>query len=156
MDTTRFPSLPRALALCAALMLAAAVTACSEDDPVSGTREFGTYALVRVNDQALPFSITTVEGNVVVQSALLTLTQASSGNPSYVATVSGTRAGTQGVILSDAGRYTVSGSTLTFSSTTVPGLVYPASRSGNTVTVTVPGIAVGAAGTISLRFERNQ
>ncbi len=137
----------------AALLVATVVLACS-DDPSSPRSEFGTYGLVRVNDQALPFSITTAEGNMVVQGATLTLAAAPSGNPSYSASVGGTDDGVQGILLVDVGRYTLSGSTLTFSSSAVPGLVYPGTRASDAVIVSVPGAAIGAAGTITMRFER--
>jgi hypothetical protein len=136
-----------------ALLVAATLLACG-DDSSSPRSEFGTYALVRVNGQALPFSITTTEGNMVVQGATLTLAPAPSGSPSYSASVAGTEDGVQGILLVDVGRYGSSGGTLTFTSSAVPGLVYPGTRASNSVTVNVPGAAIGATGTITMRFEK--
>lgn len=150
-------SVRRSTRLAAAALLLGSImgtAACSDRDPVTVIREFGTYALVRMNNQTLPYTIQTSAGTMVVQSASLTLAESSTGTLTYAATVNGTKDGVQGVLLSDAGTYAVSGTTLTFSSSAVPGLIYPGSRSGDMVTVSVPGLAVGASGTISLAFEK--
>ena len=151
---TRSLWIHRTRSLAAAALILGGAAGCSDDDPVGVIREFGTYSLVRMNNQPLPYTITTSEGTMIVQGASLALAQTSTGTLTYSATVNGTRDGVQGVLLSDAGTYTVSGSSLTFASSTVAGLVYPGARSGNTVTVSVPGVAVGASGTITLAFEK--
>ena len=143
---------PRALLRALTLsVLAAALVACS-DDPSSSRSPFGTYTLVRVNDQPLPFAITTAEGNMVVQSASLTLSPGLADNPTYSASISGTDDGVAGVLLVDLGQYAVTGSTITF--TSASGLVYPGTLASDVVTVSVPGAALETSGTITMRFER--
>jgi hypothetical protein len=139
----------------AALLLVAGMgpLACS-DDPSGPSREFGTYTLVRVNNQTLPFAITTASGNMVVQTGSLVLSDAPSGNPLYSATVNGTDDGVAGIILVDGGQYTINGTTLTFTSSLAQGVVYPGTATGNAVTITIPGAVIGAAGTLVLRLEK--
>src|SRR5688500_18189694 len=120
MPIMRFPRGHRSATLCAIALFSVGtigVAGCSDDDPASPAREFGTYTRVRANAQSLPFATTTLAGNMVVQSATLLLTPATSGNPTYAASVQGTANGVQGTLLTDAGTYAVSGGTLTFTST---------------------------------------
>jgi hypothetical protein len=157
MPIMRFPRGQRSATLCAIALFSVGgigIAGCSDDDPASPAREFGTYALARVNDQSLPFTATTEVGTMVVQSATLTLTAAASGNPTYTATVQGTANGAPGTLLTDAGTYVASGGTLTFTSTVAPGVVYPGVVAGNVVTITVPGLVLQTTGTFSLRFEK--
>jgi hypothetical protein len=123
------------------------------DDSTSIQDEAGTYALVSVNGQPLPFSLTTLLGPVVVQNASLQIGSASSAS-AYAATISGLLGGQPGTLFSDAGTYSRSGSTLTFSSTTSAGLVLVGTASGNSVIITIPGAAVGAAGNLALDFRK--
>ena len=149
--------LPSACGRVVAFLLAVAlpVSGCSED-PTSGNRpEFGAYTLLQVNNQNLPFALTTNEGDLVVQAASLTLAASPSDGPStYAATVNGTKNGEFMVLLTDGGTYTRTGATITFSSLLVPGLTYPGAVSGNVVTVTIPGVTIGTTGSFALRFQK--
>ena len=144
---------PRRLAVALLMMLALTAGACS-DDPTGNDREFGAYTLISVNNQNLPFAVTTTEGNLVVEAANLTLASAATGNPTYAATVNGTDDGEFRMLLTDGGTYTRTGTTVTFASLLVPGLTYPGVVSGNTVTITIPGLTIGATGTFALRFQK--
>ena len=136
--------------------LAILAAGCSSDKSTSpGGAEAGTYTLTSVNGQPLPFSLTSSTLNqVVIKSATVTLTP---GSPStYQATVSGSINGSPTTTLvSDAGTYTVSGSTLSFSSTAFLLLSYGGSFTGNTLTVNIPGQALGASGTLVLGLSKS-
>jgi hypothetical protein len=138
-------------------VLAVVAASCSSNDstsPVSG--EAGTYTLTTVDGQAPPFSLTSTTLNqVVIQSATITLTP---GNPSstYTASVSGTINGSPTTtLISDTGTYTVSGATLSFSSTTFLLLTYGGSFTNNTLTVSLPGQAFGGTGTLVLGLSKS-
>ena len=146
-------SATRSMSACL-VALALLSTGCSSDPTSGSPSELGAYTLMQVNTQNLPFALTTTEGNVVVEAATLTLASTNSGNPTYAATVNGRKNGEFMMLLTDGGSYTRTGSTLTFSSLLVPGLSYPGNVSGNVVTVTIPGLAFGAAGTFNLRFQK--
>src|SRR5689334_20467690 len=137
--------------------LAVLAASCSSDHTTSpGTAVAGTYSLTTVNGQGLPFTLpSNTLGQVVIQSATITLTP---GTPSstYQATVSGTVNGSPTTqLISDAGTYTLSGASLTFSSTSIPLLSYGGSFSNNTLTVNVPGQAFGGSGTIVLGLTKS-
>ena len=114
--------------------------------------EVGTYTLVTVNGQALPYTVNNTSlGTAVIQSATLNLSA-----PAYTATVNGTvNGGATQRILADGGTYSRTGSTLTFSSTSAPGLVYAGAFSGSTLTVSIPGVAVGTTGTLQLGMQKS-
>jgi hypothetical protein len=132
---------------------------CSDDDPPTGTtttNEYGRYTLAGVNNQSLPYTVSSsIAGTMVVRSATLDLTASASGNPTYVANIAGTLNGQSQTILSDMGTYARSGGTLTFSSTTIPGATYVGSvGTGNALAVNVPGLAFGTSGTLVLAFTK--
>ncbi|HKO16302.1 MAG TPA: hypothetical protein VJU87_08685 [Gemmatimonadaceae bacterium] len=145
----------RTAALGAALLCMAA--ACHGDSTAPPASEGGTYTLVSVNGQALPASISnTAVGTVVIQSATLDLVPGSSSS-TYTAVVTGTEGGSQAsqAIISDAGTYVRSGSTITFTSSVASGLAYAGSLNGTSLAVGVPGQAIGASGTLSLVLHRS-
>lgn len=149
MITRRMTSFVAALAVLAA--------GCSSNDSTSpGTVAAGTYTLTTVNGQGLPFSLTsTTLGQVVIQSARISLTP---GSPSstYQATVSGTVNGSPTTtLISDAGTYTVSGASLSFSSTSVPLFSFDGSFTSNSLTVSLPGQAFGGSGTLVLGLSKS-
>jgi hypothetical protein len=132
---------------------------CGDDSTSPNTAEFGHYTLVRVNGQALPFTLTnTPLGTVVVQSGSIDLAAgtAASGNKStYVAGVAGSRPGQpSGQLLTDNGTYVLTGTTLTFSSALLVGAQYVGAISDDALTVTVPGTLFGTTGTIVLQLQR--
>jgi len=153
-QTRRMTSIRRTLFV---LALAAFADSCSSNDSTSpGTAAAGTYTLTTVNGQALPFSLTSSTLNqVVIQSATITLTP---GSPSstYTATVSGTINGSPTTtLITDTGTYTVSGATLSFSSTSFLLLTYGGSFTNNTLTVSLPGQALGGSGTLILGLSKS-
>jgi hypothetical protein len=150
-------SRPFALLLLAALTSFAA--ACGDDNKAtSPTNEFGSYTLRTVNGQSLPFTLTgTSRGTVVVQSGsinLSTATSTSSGKPVYLAGVSGTANGQAQQLVTDNGTYTLTGTSVTFSSSVIPTVQYAGVISGNTLTLTLPGLLFGTSGTIVLAMQR--
>lgn len=148
----RYLAADAVLAVAAAISLLAAASCSGTTEPVP---EFGQYTLVRVNGQSLPVTLTTAEGTIVVQGATLRLVAAAgSESPTYTASVSGTRTNQQETLLADEGRYTRSGNTLSFASTAIPGIGYVGTLSDNTLTITVPGAAVGASGSLVLVFDK--
>jgi len=146
-------SIPRTMFVAALAVLAAS---CSSDHSTSPGAVAGTYTLTTVNGQGLPFHLASATlGQVVIQSATITLTP---GSPSsaYQATVSGTVNGSPTTtLISDTGTYTLSGASLTFSSTSIPLLSFGGSFSNNTLTVSVPGQAIGASGTLVLGLSKS-
>ena len=144
----------RGTLLVTALVVLAA--SCSSEKSTSPSAVAGTYTLATVNGQGLPFNLTsTTLGQVVIQSATFTLTP---GSPSstYQATVSGTVHGSPTTtLISDAGTYSVSGTSLTFSSTSIPLFSFGGSFSNNSLTVNVPGQAFGGSGTIVLGLTKS-
>ena len=151
-------SRPRPFALLLLATFTSFVAACGSDETTSPTNEFGHYTLVSVNGQAVPFTLTgTPRGTVVVQSGSMDLsgpTTTSAGKSVYVATLSGTAAGQSQQLVADAGTYTVSGTTITFTSALPVVGTYTGVMNGNALTVSVPGLALGIAGTITLVVQR--
>jgi len=145
-----------------ALMLLVAFTSlaagCGSDDTTSPTNEFGHYTLLTVNGQNLPFTLTgTSRGTVVIQSASMDLsaaTSASSGKPVYLAGVSGTANGQAQQLLADNGTYTLTGTSVTFTSAIVPTVQYAGVVNGKQLTLTLPGLLFGTTGTIALVLQR--
>lgn len=145
----------RTAAVMAFAALLAASSSCGSDSTSPSSTEFGTYSLVTVNGQPLPFTMNnTAFGTVVIQSATIDLIS-QAGTPAYSATVNGTENGgaTQAVI-TDAGTFTSSGSALTFYSSLAAPLSYAGTLNGNALTVTIPASAVGATGTLVLGLQR--
>ena len=140
-----------------AATLAVLAAGCSSNDSTSpNTAGAGTYTLTTVNGQALPFSLTSTTLNqVVIQSATITLTP---GNPSstYTATISGSINGSPTTqLISDTGTYTVTGATLSFSSSSFLLLSYGGSFTSNSLTVNLPGQAFGGSGTLVLGLTKS-
>lgn len=153
-EANHMTSIQRTLVVATLAVLAAGCS--SNDSTAPGSAEGGTYTLTTVNGQPLPFSLTSATLNqVVIQSASITLTP---GSPlsTYQATVSGSINGSPTTtIVSDAGTYTVSGGTLSFSSTTFLLLSYAGSFTSNAMTVNLPGQALGASSTLVLGLSKS-
>jgi hypothetical protein len=153
--TTRSRLRPSALPLVTLLAFAAA---CGGDKATSPTNEFGRYTLATVNGNPLPFTLTgTARGTIIIQSATMDLsaaTSASSGKPVYLAGVSGTANGQAQQLVGDNGTYTLTGTSVTFTSSILPTVQYAGVISGNTLTLTVPGLLFGTSGTIVLVLQR--
>jgi hypothetical protein len=138
-----------------ALVLAAVVAtlaACGSDKKtVTGPTDVsGTYMLSSVDGDALPFTVPNNSTNaIVVQSATVTL----GSDNSYVLSGTGTSdGGDPQQVVADAGTYALSGSTVTFTSSAHPGLIYTGtvtSGAGSTsvLQVAVPGAFAGSTNT---------
>jgi hypothetical protein len=117
--------------------------------------ESGKYSLVSINGEPVPFTIpNTQAGTVVVQSGSVTLTPGTAGDSAYVATVLGTRNGEAGAVLEDVGTYSRSGSSVTFTSTALQGIVYPGTLVNDQLTITVAGELIGTTGTFALELRK--
>ncbi len=138
----------RALAACA---IAALTASCSSATDVQDHSEVGGYGLFTVNGQSLPVTLTSASlGPVIVEDGTLQL--GATGTDTYTATIDGSVKGSaSGPFLSDVGTYDRSGSTLTFHSSAAP-FSYSGTYDHNTgrITVSLPGLAIGVAGTIEL------
>jgi hypothetical protein len=137
-------------------ILLLALAGCGGSDTTAPTTEAGTYNVVGVNGQNVPFTLTgTLKGTVVIQGGSIVLTlNGSSGQ--YAASVTGTANG-QGPqqLVADAGTYVKTGGTLTFSSVLAPGVQYVASLTGSDLSVALPGALFGTASTITILLRRS-
>lgn len=130
----------RLLALSVGVALAT-LAACGSDT-TNGTGPMdvsGTYNLATIDGASLPDTIPgTGDSVVVVTDGLASLYPASS----YAISVGGTENGHLEFV-SDAGLYSVSGSTITFISSSFPGASYTGVATSSGITATVPGQIVG-------------
>jgi len=142
-----------AVALCAAV---ATLAACGSDT-TNGTGPMdvsGTYALTTVNGSDLPFTIpNTPEHTIVITSATATL----GADNSYTISGQGTEdGGDPEEVVADAGTYSVSGSTITFTSSTFGGASYTAAATSISFSATVPGAFAGSGDpSFALVFEKS-
>jgi ABC-type oligopeptide transport system substrate-binding subunit len=149
----RFAKPLLALVLGAAL---ATLAACGSDT-TNGTGPMdvsGNYSLTMVNSSTLPYTIPhTPEHTIVISSATGTL----GADHSYSINATGTEDGGDPVqVVADAGTYTVSGSTVTFTSSTFGGGSYTAAAASGTLTAVVPGAFAGSTDvTFSLIFTKS-
>lgn len=130
-----------AIAVAAAL---ATLAACGSDS-TNGTGPMdvsGSYSLTTINGSALPFTVPgTPEHTIIITSATGTL----GADHSYTIVGMGTEdGGDQSEVVADAGTYSISGSTVTFTSATFSGASYTAAATSSTLTATVPGVFAGS------------
>ena len=126
-----------------AVAFVAALAACGSDNNTGTgpTNVSGTYTLTTVDGQALPQEFANSEHHVVVNSATLVM----GSDHSYSVDATGSVDGTDGNhVIADAGTYSVSGSTVTFTSTTFGGAHYTAASTSTTLSATVPGAFVNS------------
>ncbi|HEV7704956.1 MAG TPA: hypothetical protein VGO46_11725 [Gemmatimonadaceae bacterium] len=122
-----------ALAMCASIAL---VVACGSDAPTAPQDVSGTYVLRTVDGIALPVTVPNPrEHAIVVNSVTATLNE----NHTYAVAGTGTEDGDASTVITDAGTFTQSGSTIHFTSTIFDGATYSAKSKTDTVTVTLPG-----------------
>lgn len=142
-----------------ALAFAAAVAtlaACGSDNNngTGPTDVTGTYSVSTIDGNSLPYTVpNNPDHTIVVQSGTVTL----GSDHSYTIGGSGTSdGGATQQVLADAGTYSVSGSTVTFTSTTHSGGIYTATATSSTLTVAAPGAFVGSTNTsFSVVFNKN-
>lgn len=122
-----------ALAMFASIAM---VIACGSDAPTAPQDVSGTYVLRTVDGVALPVTVPNPrEHAIVVNSVTATLNE----NHTYAVAGTGTEDGDASTVITDAGTFTQSGSTIHFTSTIFGGATYSAKSKTDTVTVTLPG-----------------
>ena len=138
------------------LMAAVALAGCGSDSTTSVQSEVGTYNVVSVNGQSVPYTMTgTSRGTVVISSGTITLAHALT-SLQYTASVTGTAAGVgPQTLIADAGTYAVSGATITFTSSLGVGVQYVGSENGNDISVALPGTLFGTTGTITILVRKS-
>jgi hypothetical protein len=130
-----------------ALAFALAIAGCGSSTDVTSGGGLGditgTYTLRRLDSKLLPFTFSNGADTVVVEIATFNLNH--DGMYSVLAT--GSVGSQRGTVFADDGDYSLSQSTLTFTSNTVGGLAYSANATPGTFTVSLPGSFVqpGAA-----------
>jgi hypothetical protein len=128
-------------------VIVATLAACGSDKKgVTGPTDVtGTYALATIDGNSLPFTVpNNPDHTIVIQSGTVIL------NSDHSYTIGGTGTSDGGdpqQVIADAGTYTLSGSTVTFTSTTFTSLVYTATATSTTLTETVPGAFGGSTNT---------
>jgi hypothetical protein len=122
-----------AFTMCASIAL---VPACGSDAPTAPQDFSGTYSLHTVDGLALPVTVPNPrEHAIVINSVTATLNE----NHTYAVAGTGTEDGDANTVITDAGTFTQSGSTIHFTSTIFGGATYSAKAKTDTVTVTLPG-----------------
>lgn len=138
-----------------ALVLGATLTfasACGSDSPTGPKNVPGTYFLRTIDKTPLPFTVPEQRDHVIVVNSV---TATLNGNNTYAVAGTGTEDGNASTVITDAGTYTQSGSTLHFTSTTLGGATYSASAKTDSFTVTLPGGFVDSDRTsFALLFEK--
>ena len=141
------------------LVLAAAMVgsfalmlACGSDAPTAPKDVSGTYVLRTVDELALPVTVPNPrEHALVINSVTATL----NANHTYAVAGTGTEDGDASTVITDAGTFTQSGSTIHFTSTMFGGATYSAKSKTDTVTVTLPGGFVDSDNaSFTLLFEK--
>ncbi|MEO8881280.1 MAG: hypothetical protein ABI446_12885 [Gemmatimonadaceae bacterium] len=112
----------------------------------------GTYTLQSVGGNSLPYTFPNSSKEIVVTSATLHL----NADNSYSVSAAGSANGTSdNNVIADAGTYSVSGSTVTFTSTTFSGAHYTAAATSTSITADAPGAFVSSSNTsFSFLFEK--
>jgi hypothetical protein len=122
-----------ALALGASLAFA---SACGSDSPTGPKNVPGTYSVQTVDGSPLPFTVPEGRDHVIVINSV---TATLNDNNTYAVAGTGTEDGDASTVITDAGHFMQSGSTLNFTSTTLGGATYSASAKTDSFTVTLPG-----------------
>jgi hypothetical protein len=125
----------------------ATLAACGADKKTTTgpTDVVGTYSLVTIDGSPLPYTVPNNPDNtIIIQSGTVTL----NSDNSYTIGGTGTSdGGDPQAVIADAGTYAFSGSTVTFTSSSHPGLIYTATATTTTLTETVPGGFAGSTNT---------
>jgi hypothetical protein len=138
------------------LMAGVALAGCGSDSTTGTQSEVGTYNIVSVNGQSLPFTITgTLRGTVVISGGSISLARTGT-NSQYGAVVTGTAGGVgPQQLIADAGSYSLSGGTITFTSSLGVGVQYVGAVSGNDISIALPGALFGTTGTMTLLVRKS-
>jgi len=134
-----------ALALAA---MVATLAACGADKKsVTGppTNVVGTYSLVTVDGGSLPYTVPNNPNHTIVVTSGTVLL-----NADHTYTIGGTGTSDGGdpqEVIADAGDWSLTGSTVTFTSGTHSGLIYTGTATNTNLTESVPGATVGSTNT---------
>ncbi len=136
-----------------ALAFVAGLAACGSDNNSTGPGDVsGTYTLQSVGGNSLPYAFPNSTDNIVVSSATLNL---NSDHTYSVAAAGSANGSADDNVIADAGTYTLSGSTVTFTSTTFSGAHYTAAATSTSITANAPGAFVESSNTsFSFLFEK--
>jgi hypothetical protein len=137
----------RPVAALAFAALVSTLAACgSDNNGTTGPSDVsGTYSLATINGDPLPFTVpNNPDHTIIIQSATVTLGSDNSYSIGGTGTSDG---GDPEQVVADAGTYTLSGSTVTFTSSTHSLLVYTATATSTTLTESVPGAFAGSTNT---------
>jgi len=111
-------------------------SACGSDS-VTGPKDVpGTYVLRTIDGLAPPVTVPNPRNHLIVVNSI---TATLSANNTYAVAGTGTEDGNASTVVTDAGTYSLSGSTLHFTSTTLGGATYSGTAKTDTVIVTLPG-----------------
>jgi hypothetical protein len=134
-STRRSPVARTMLALAAGASVVMA-SACGKDLPTAPTDVPGTYILRTIDGLSLPVTVPNPRNHlIVINSVTATLNT----NDTYALAGTGTEDGNASTELTDAGTYTLSGSQVNFTSTTLNGATYSGVAKTDTITMTLPG-----------------
>jgi hypothetical protein len=138
--------------MCASIAL---VLACGSDAPTAPQDFSGTYFLRTVDGLAPPVSVPNSREHPIVINAVTATLDQSHEPYTYAVSGTGTLDDHASTVITDAGTFTQSGSTLHFTSTMFGGATYSAKAKTDTVTVTLPGGFVDSDNTsFALLFEK--
>jgi hypothetical protein len=134
--STRRLAVARTMLALAASACVAMASACGKDLPTAPTDLPGTYILRTIDGLSLPVTVPNPRNHlIVINSVTATL----NANDTYALAGTGTEDGNASTELTDAGTYSLSGTKLRFTSTTLGGATYSATAKTDTFTVTLPG-----------------
>lgn len=134
------------------VLMAAVISLLSACDPAqveSVSVPTGNYSAKAINGSTLPYLVPNSTHSILIASASARMY----ANGRYQIAVDGVEDGVSGPILRDNGSYSVSGSTISFSSEGF-GLQYTASASAGTYAIAIPGILVSSTSALRLQLDR--
>jgi hypothetical protein len=151
-STRRSPVARTMLALAASALVAMA-SACGKDLPTAPTDLPGTYFLRTIDGLSLPVTVPNPRNHLImINSVTATLNT----NGTYALAGTGSEDGNASTELTDAGTYSLTGSQLRFTSTTLNGATYSGTAKTDTVIVTLPGGFLDSDNTsFALTFEKS-
>jgi hypothetical protein len=130
---SRFSRQLLALGASASLLV---TSACGSDSPTAPKDVPGTYFLRTIDGLAPPVSVPNPRDHtIVINSVTATL----NANNTYAVAGTGTEDGNASTVITDAGTFTQSGSTLNFTSTMLNGATYSATAKTDTMELRLPG-----------------
>ncbi len=128
-------------ALLVALVALVAACGSNSNTPTGPGDVSGGYTLTSVGGGSLPYTFPNSSQHIIINAATANL----QSNASYTVNATGSaNGGGSETILADQGTYTVSGSTISFHSTTYSA-TYTAAATSSTFSATIPGAFVSSS-----------